>query len=105
MEAGAVQLGKTLEATDDWHTVVVKSTVVPGSTEDVITPILEEESGKTAGEDFGVGMNPEFLWEGTAVQDFLSPNKIVLGADGDRALADMHNIFQPIISKTDAPVA
>jgi len=104
METGAVQLGKTLEATDDWHTVVVKSTVVPGSTEDVITPILEEESEKTAGEDFGVGMNPEFLREGTAVQDFLNPDKIVLGADDDRALADMHDVFQPLISKTDAPV-
>jgi len=104
MEAGAVQLGKTLEAIDDWHTIVVKSTVVPGSTEDVITPILEEDSGKTAGYDFGVGMNPEFLREGTAVHDFLHPDKIVLGADDDRALSDMHAIFEPLVTKTDAPV-
>lgn len=104
METGAAQLGKILEATDNWHTVVVKSTVVPGTTEDVITPILEVESGKTAGDDFGVGMNPEFLREGTAVHDFLHPDKIVLGADDDRALSDMHTIFEPLVTKTGAPV-
>lgn len=104
IETAATQLGKTLEATEDWHTIVVKSTVIPGTTEDVITPILEEESGKQAGKDFGVGMNPEFLREGTAVHDFLNPDKIVLGADDDRALADMHDIFEPLVTKADAPV-
>ncbi|MGB9960669.1 nucleotide sugar dehydrogenase, partial [Halobacterium sp. MBLA0001] len=104
MEAGAAQLGETLADKDDWHTVVVKSTVVPGSTEDEITPILERETKQTAGEDFGVGMNPEFLREGTAVHDFLDPDKVVLGADADRALADMHDVFDPLIDQTDAPV-
>ena len=104
MEAGARQLGGTLATKTDWHTVVVKSTVVPGSTEDVITPILEAESGKTAGEEFGVGMNPEFLREGTAVDDFLNPDKVVLGADDERALADMHDVFGPLVDRADAPV-
>jgi UDPglucose 6-dehydrogenase len=83
---------------------VVKSTVVPGTTEDVITPILEEESGKSTGDSFGVGMNPEFLREGTAVHDFLNPDKVVLGADDERALADMHDVFDPLIEQTQAPV-
>jgi len=104
MKAGAAQLGDTLATKNEWHTVVVKSTVVPGTTEDVITQLLEDESEKTAGEDFGVGMNPEFLREGTAVHDFLDPDKVVLGADDDRALADMQAIFDPLITKTDAPV-
>jgi UDPglucose 6-dehydrogenase len=104
MEAGATQLGETLATKPDWHTVIVKSTVVPGSTEETITPILEAESGKTAGTDFGVGMNPEFLREWTAVHDFLNPDKIVLGADDDRALANMHDIFEPLVTKADAPV-
>jgi len=104
MEAGAAQLAKTLREAESWHTVVVKSTVVPGTTEETITPILEEEGGKTADEDFGVGMNPEFLREGTAVHDFLDPDKIVLGADNERALADMHEVFDPLVSKVDAPV-
>ena len=59
--------------------VVVKSTVVPGTTDDVVLPILEEASGKKAGVDFGVGMNPEFLTEGEAVSDFMDPDRIVLG--------------------------
>lgn len=104
MEAGASQLGKTLAAKTDWHTVIVKSTVVPRSTEDEITPILEAESGKTAGTDFGVGMNPEFLREGTAVHDFLNPDKIVLGADDTRARTDMRDIFDPLNLNTDRPV-
>ena len=104
METAAEQLGSTLAAKDAWHTVVVKSTVVPGSTEEAITPILEAASDKTAGEDFGVGMNPEFLREGTAVHDFLDPDKVVLGADDERALGDMHEVFDPLIDRSDAPV-
>ncbi|MFB6119367.1 UDP-glucose 6-dehydrogenase AglM [Halosegnis sp.] len=104
MEAGAEQLGATLAETGDWHTVVVKSTVVPGSTADVITPAIEEVSGRTAGTDFGIGMNPEFLREGTAVEDFQIPDKVVLGADDERALADMHTVFDPLVDAADAPV-
>jgi UDPglucose 6-dehydrogenase len=104
MEIGAAQLGETLAEKEDWHTVVVKSTVVPGSTEDEITPILERETDKTAGEEFGIGMNPEFLREGTAVRDFLEPDKVVLGADDEHALTDMHEVFDPLIEQTDAPV-
>ena len=104
MEAGASQLGATLAEKPDWHTVVVKSTVVPGSTEDTITPILEAESGKVAGEEFGVGMNPEFLREGTAVHDFSNPDKVVLGADDERALAEVRDVFDPLVLKSDAPL-
>ena len=104
MEAAAEQLGTTLAAKDAWHTVIVKSTVVPGTTEEAITPILEAASDKTAGNAFGVGMNPEFLREGTAVRDFLDPDKVVLGADDERALEDMSAVFDPLIERSDAPV-
>jgi UDPglucose 6-dehydrogenase len=104
MEASAEQLGQTLANKSDWHTVVVKSTVVPGTTEDVITPILTEESRRTPGDEFGVGMNPEFLREGSAVHDFFGPDKVVLGADDDRALADMRQVFAPLVAESDAPV-
>jgi UDPglucose 6-dehydrogenase len=102
MEAGAEQVGKTLSQKDDWHTVVVKSTVIPGTTEDVITPILEAETGTVAGEDFGVGMNPEFLREGTAVHDFMDPEKVVLGADDEHAIKDIHGVFDPLIDQAEA---
>ncbi|MCY4732131.1 UDP-glucose/GDP-mannose dehydrogenase family protein [Natronomonas gomsonensis] len=104
MTTAAEQLGTTLAAKDDHHTVVVKSTVVPGSTETEITPVLESASGKPAGDEFGVGMNPEFLREGTAVEDFLHPDKVVLGADDDRAQEVMQDVFAPLIAAADAPV-
>jgi UDPglucose 6-dehydrogenase len=104
MKAGATQLGEALARKDDWHTIVIKSTVVPGTTEDVITPLLENHSAQTAGDGFGVGMNPEFLREGTAVSDFLNPDKVVLGADDEGALRDMHAVFEQLVADAGAPV-
>ena len=104
MEAGAEQLGETLAAKAGWHTVVVKSTVVPGTTADVIAPTVAEASGKALGEGVGVGMNPEFLREGTAVGDFLDPDKVVLGADDDRTLRDLHAVYEPLTERTETTV-
>jgi len=75
----SLQIGKALKDKPTYHLVVVKSTVIPGTTDEVVLPILEEVSGKKAGVDFGVGMNPEFLREGEAIQDFMYPDRIVPG--------------------------
>ncbi|ADQ67267.1 nucleotide sugar dehydrogenase [Halogeometricum borinquense DSM 11551] len=99
MEAGAKSLGATLAEKDDYHLVVTKSTVVPTTTEEVIAPILEEHSGKTVGEDFDVGMNPEFLREGSAVDDFLDPDKVVLGSHTDRAAERLRGVFDPLLER------
>jgi len=79
MRAGAESLGRALADKDGEHLVVVKSTVLPGTTEDVVGPILEAESGTEIGDGLELAMNPEFLRMGTAVEDFLEPDKVVLG--------------------------
>lgn len=79
IKAVSRQIGEALKTKSRFHAVVVKSTVVPGTTDEVVTPILEAASEKKAGVDFGVGVNPEFLTEGEAVHDFMFPDRIVLG--------------------------
>ncbi len=89
----ARQIGAVLRDKNAYHVVVVKSTVVPGTTDDVVRPLLEEASGKRAGRDFGVGMNPEFLTEGVAVRDFQSPDRIVLGGIDDRTIDRLDELY------------
>ncbi|CAJ37491.1 UDP-glucose dehydrogenase family protein [Methanocella arvoryzae] len=86
-------IGERLKNKSSYHVVVVKSTVVPETTEKVVTPILEQASGKKAGKDFGVGMNPEFLREGKAVYDFMNPDRIVVGADDPMAGEVIRNLY------------
>lgn len=95
----AKQIGQAIKDKDTYHMVVVKSTVVPGTTQEVVLPIVQEHSGKTAGKDFGVGMNPEFLREGEAVKDFMEPDRIVLGGIDDRscdALGELYASFENV---------
>ena len=90
----ARQLGQALRAKPGYHVVIVKSTVVPGTTDDVVLPILEESSGKKAGVDFGVGMNPEFLTEGEAVNEFMYPDRIVLGGIDQPTIEKQAELYQ-----------
>jgi GDP-mannose 6-dehydrogenase len=74
------EIGRALAGRDGFHSVVMRSTIVPGTMERVCIPILEEASGQQAGVDFGVGYYPEFLRESTAIQDYKDPGLIVFGA-------------------------
>lgn len=103
MKTAATSLGETLARKDDSHLVVTKSTVVPRTTVDVIGPRIEEASGKRVGDGLDIAMNPEFLREGTAVDDFLSPDKIVLGAQTDRAYETLAEIFAPLVERAGNP--
>jgi len=94
------ELGKILRKKREYHVVVVKSTIIPGSTEQHVIPILEKESSKRAGRDFGVVMNPEFLREGVAIEDFMKPDRIVIGSI-DAKSGDM---IESLYYKFKAPV-
>ena len=87
------QIGEALAVKNGFHSVVVRSTVLPGTTASVITPILERANGKIAGRDFGVCFNPEFLREGTAVADFLQPTMTVLGSDHPATLDAVRELY------------
>jgi UDPglucose 6-dehydrogenase/GDP-mannose 6-dehydrogenase len=90
----SAQIGSALKGKAGYHAVVVKSTVVPGTTDEVVLPILEGGSGKKAGSGFGVGMNPEFLTEGQAVADFMNPDRIVLGANDEKCMRLLEQLYQ-----------
>jgi UDPglucose 6-dehydrogenase/GDP-mannose 6-dehydrogenase len=96
VETASRQIGEVLKDKNTYHVVVVKSTVVPGTTNEIVLPVLEEAAGKSAGIDFGVGMNPEFLREGEAIQDFMFPDRIVLGGMDQRTidvLEELYSVF------------
>lgn len=100
LQAAASEVGQRLQEASRYQVVVVRSTVVPGTTEQVVRPILEEASGKQAGRDFGLCMNPEFLREKTAVKDFDQPRLVVIGqldeASGDALAAAYADFGCPI---------
>jgi UDPglucose 6-dehydrogenase len=89
----AREIGETLRTAEGYPVVVVKSTVMPGSTLKVVVPVLEEASGKRAGVDFGVGVNPEFLTEGQAVADFMNPDRLVFGSVDERTSAVLEDLY------------
>jgi GDP-mannose 6-dehydrogenase len=94
------QIGKALKKKSSHHTVVIRSTILPGTMRGIVIPVLEEESGKKAGVDFGVCNNPEFLREGSAVKDFNAPPKTVIG-ESDRVSGDK---LAALYAKLDAPL-
>jgi len=94
------QIGQALKTKTVRHTVVIRSTILPGTMRSVVIPTLEEFSGKKAGVDFCVCNNPEFLREGSAVKDFRSPPKTVIG-ELDKASGDM---LAKLYEKLEAPL-
>lgn len=94
------QIGAALKRKKEFHVVVARSTMLPGSMRNVVIPTLEQASGKKAGVDFGVCINPEFLREGTAVYDFYNPPKTVIG-EMDKKSGDL---LQSIYAELTAPL-
>jgi GDP-mannose 6-dehydrogenase len=98
------EIGNELKEKKQWHLIVVRSTVLPGTMKDVVIQILEETSGKRAGDDFGICHNPEFLREGSAVFDFFHPPKTVIGefesGSGDILSSLYEDLEAPLIRTT-----
>jgi UDPglucose 6-dehydrogenase len=95
IEAAALDVGRGLATTDSYITVVVRSTVPPTTTEQRIAPILERASGKRAGADFGVAMNPEFLRAVSSEQDFARPWITVLGTSDRHTAEILDELYAP----------
>lgn len=87
------QIGNALKCKSTYHTVVFRSTVPPGTTESVVIPALEQSSKKAAGTDFGVCYNPEFMREGSGVEDFLNPPYTILGSPDRNQLVPVRDIY------------
>lgn len=93
-------IGLALRDKADWHLVVVRSTVLPGTVRDIVIPVLEEASGKRAGVDFGVCVNPEFLRESTAIKDYDHPPMTVIGELDERSGDLLAKVYEDL----DAPI-
>ena len=94
LKQAAKQIGSILKETNEYKVIIIKSTCTPGTTSNVILPILEEASGKKVGEGFGLGFNPEFLREGVAVEDFFNPDRIVIGGEDTKSIDKIRSVYE-----------
>jgi GDP-mannose 6-dehydrogenase len=100
VERVATQIGEALATKAAPHTIVTRSTVLPGTAHQLVIPALERASGKQVGKDFFVASNPEFLREGTSIKDFYDPPFTLIGADDSETAARVSGLYHGI----DAPV-
>lgn len=99
VKAAARQIGHALRKKREYHVVAVKSTVTPSTSDTIVRPILQQTSRKAWGE-FGLCTNPEFLREGNAIEDFLRPDRIVIGSDDERSFRVLKRVYSPF----DCPI-
>jgi len=94
------EIGDALKGKRNWHIVVMRSTMLPGTIENLVVPTLEAHSGMKAGRDFGVCINPEFLREATSLKDFYAPPFTLIGTDNDEVAMTVRSLYASV----DAPV-
>jgi len=104
IKEAACEIGAALKKKHGYHLVVVKSTVVPGTSENVVKPAIEKHSGKCCGDDFGLCMNPEFLREGAALEDTLYPDRIVVGEYDSKSGDTLEALYKDFYNKKLPPL-
>jgi GDP-mannose 6-dehydrogenase len=100
IESVCREIGLVLRDKSERHTIVIRSTVLPGTVKNVVIPLLEDCSGKKAGVDFGVAVNPEFLRESTAIKDYDQPPMTVIGQLDTQS----GDILEELYRELDAPI-
>jgi UDPglucose 6-dehydrogenase len=107
VKSASKTIGESLRSSNkfpDYPVIVVKSTVVPGTTYNIVKPIIEETSGKKAGSDFGLAVNPEFLREGSAVLDMFEPDRVVIGEYDKRSGDILERFYQQFYQEKMPPL-
>jgi UDPglucose 6-dehydrogenase len=103
IQNSTIEIGKALNKKAEYHLFVVKSTVVPCTTENLVKPLLEKHSKKHCGSDFGLCMNPEFLREGSALHDTLHPDRVIIGEYDKRSGDTLESLYQEFYSEEKPP--
>ncbi len=104
IESSAREIGEALNKKDAYHLVVVKSTVVPGTTKNMVKPSIEKSSGKRCGVDFGLCMNPEFLREGSALYDTLHSDRVIIGEHDEKSGDILESLYQDFLDEEMPPM-
>ena len=104
IKSAAKNIGKALKQKNNYHITIIKSTVVPGTTQNVVLPLLERESKKTCGKDFGLCMNPEFLRQGSAFQDTLNTDRVVIGSYDKKSGDKLEDLYKDFYSPRIPPI-
>ena len=104
IKTAAKSIGKALKKKKEYHIVIVKSTVIPGTTQNIVLPILEKVSAKKCGSEFGLCMNPEFLRQGSAFEDTINADRIVIGSQDKQAGDKLESLYREFFSTKTPPI-
>lgn len=104
LKKSSCEIGEALKKKHKYHLAVVKSTVIPSTTNNVVKPIIEKYSGKQCGIDFGLCMNPEFLAEGSALQDTFSPDRVVIGEYNKKSGDLLESLYKDLYDENVPPI-